>query len=160
MTGIGGFLQEFLYGYTGLRSARAVHLAPSITGQLGGVVLTTCPGTVAVTVASAPGPPRVTLNRGRPSRCPRRPAPAPCSKAEPSPSPPGARISRPPPTRRGRGAAGGLVVATGRPGTGGGGRQPGHRLASPFTLPATLTVPLSGGSTRYGAFTVTVQRGA
>jgi trehalose/maltose hydrolase-like predicted phosphorylase len=39
-TGIGGFLQEFLYGYPGLRwSATAVDLAPSLTSQLGGVVL-------------------------------------------------------------------------------------------------------------------------
>ena len=39
-TGIGGFLQEFLYGYPGLRwSATAVDLAPSLTAQLGGVVL-------------------------------------------------------------------------------------------------------------------------
>jgi hypothetical protein len=39
-TGIGGFLQEFLYGYSGLRwSAAAVDLAPSLTGQLGGLVL-------------------------------------------------------------------------------------------------------------------------
>lgn len=40
MTGIGGFLQEFLYGYTGLRfEAADVRLAPSITSQLGGVTL-------------------------------------------------------------------------------------------------------------------------
>jgi trehalose/maltose hydrolase-like predicted phosphorylase len=39
-TGIGGFLQEFLYGYSGLRwSAAGVDLAPSLTAQLGGVVL-------------------------------------------------------------------------------------------------------------------------
>jgi trehalose/maltose hydrolase-like predicted phosphorylase len=39
-TGIGGFLQEFLYGYPGLRwSATAVDLAPSLTAQLRGVVL-------------------------------------------------------------------------------------------------------------------------
>jgi len=39
-TGIGGFLQEFLYGYPGLRwSAAGVDLAPSLTGQLGGEVL-------------------------------------------------------------------------------------------------------------------------
>jgi trehalose/maltose hydrolase-like predicted phosphorylase len=39
-TGIGGFLQEFLYGYSGLRwSATAVDLAPSLTSQLGGVTL-------------------------------------------------------------------------------------------------------------------------
>jgi len=40
MTGIGGFLQEFLYGYSGLRwDSNAVDLSPSITSQLGGVVL-------------------------------------------------------------------------------------------------------------------------
>jgi trehalose/maltose hydrolase-like predicted phosphorylase len=40
MTGIGGFLQEFLYGYSGMRfGPGAVTLAPSLTGQLGGVVL-------------------------------------------------------------------------------------------------------------------------
>jgi trehalose/maltose hydrolase-like predicted phosphorylase len=39
-TGIGGFLQEFLYGYAGLRfGTSSVKLAPSLTGQLGGVVL-------------------------------------------------------------------------------------------------------------------------
>ncbi len=40
MTGIGGFLQEFLYGYSGLRwQANAVHLAPSLTSQMSGIVL-------------------------------------------------------------------------------------------------------------------------
>ena len=40
MTGIGGFLQEFLYGYSGLRwDTAAVGLQPSLTSQLGGVVL-------------------------------------------------------------------------------------------------------------------------
>jgi trehalose/maltose hydrolase-like predicted phosphorylase len=40
MTGIGGFLQEFIYGYSGLRwNASAVQLAPSLTSQIGGVVL-------------------------------------------------------------------------------------------------------------------------
>ncbi|MGI8506654.1 MAG: glycosyl hydrolase family 65 protein [Solirubrobacteraceae bacterium] len=40
MTGIGGFLQEFLYGYSGMRlGAGSVALAPSLTSQLGGVVL-------------------------------------------------------------------------------------------------------------------------
>jgi trehalose/maltose hydrolase-like predicted phosphorylase len=38
MTGIGGFLQEFLYGYSGLRwQTGAVRIAPSLTGQLSGV---------------------------------------------------------------------------------------------------------------------------
>jgi trehalose/maltose hydrolase-like predicted phosphorylase len=40
MTGIGGFLQEFLYGYSGLRlDANAVRLDPSLTRQLPAVVL-------------------------------------------------------------------------------------------------------------------------
>ena len=40
MTGIGGFLQEFLYGYSGLRwGSSGVSLAPSLTKQLDGVVL-------------------------------------------------------------------------------------------------------------------------
>jgi trehalose/maltose hydrolase-like predicted phosphorylase len=39
-TGIGGFLQEFLYGYSGLRwSARSVQLSPSLTRQLRGIIL-------------------------------------------------------------------------------------------------------------------------
>jgi trehalose/maltose hydrolase-like predicted phosphorylase len=41
MTGIGGFLQEFLYGYSGLRwgTTGAVTLAPSLNAQLRGVTL-------------------------------------------------------------------------------------------------------------------------
>ena len=40
MTGIGGFLQEFLYGYSGLRwEAGDVRVAPSLTSQLSGIVL-------------------------------------------------------------------------------------------------------------------------
>ncbi len=40
MTGIGGFLQEFLYGYSGMRwDQQAVSLDPSLTSQLSGVTL-------------------------------------------------------------------------------------------------------------------------
>jgi hypothetical protein len=40
MTGIGGFLQEFLYGYSGLRwESGDVRLAPSLNAQLRGMVL-------------------------------------------------------------------------------------------------------------------------
>jgi trehalose/maltose hydrolase-like predicted phosphorylase len=40
MTGIGGFLQEFLYGYSGLRWERgAVRLSPGLSGPLTGVTL-------------------------------------------------------------------------------------------------------------------------
>ena len=40
MTGIGGFLQEFLYGYSGMRwDSGNVALNPSLNGQIGGIVL-------------------------------------------------------------------------------------------------------------------------
>jgi trehalose/maltose hydrolase-like predicted phosphorylase len=40
MTGIGGFMQEFLYGYSGFRWGSAgVRLDPSLTSQIGGIVL-------------------------------------------------------------------------------------------------------------------------
>ena len=40
MTGIGGFLQEFLYGYSGMRwNSNNVALNPSLNGQIGGIVL-------------------------------------------------------------------------------------------------------------------------
>ena len=68
MTGIGGFLQEFLYGYSGLRlRSDSVFLAPSLTGQLGGVVLhdVSWHGRV-FTVAIRRGATTVTLNSGAP----------------------------------------------------------------------------------------------
>ena len=40
MTGIGGFLQEFLYGFSGMRwQAGNLHLAPSLSGSLGTITL-------------------------------------------------------------------------------------------------------------------------
>ena len=40
MTGIGGFLQEFLYGYSGMRwNSDSVGLSPSLSSQIGGIVL-------------------------------------------------------------------------------------------------------------------------
>jgi Glycosyl hydrolase family 65, C-terminal domain len=40
MTGIGGFLQEFLYGYSGMRwGADSVQLNPSLNAEIGGIVL-------------------------------------------------------------------------------------------------------------------------
>src|SRR5436305_4874151 len=40
MTGIGGFLQEFLYGYSGMRwNPGSVHLDPSLSGHVSGIVL-------------------------------------------------------------------------------------------------------------------------
>lgn len=66
MTGIGGFLQEFLYGYSGLRwSSQAVELSPSLTGQLRGIVLhgLSWHGR-RFTMAIGPRTTTVTLNRG------------------------------------------------------------------------------------------------
>jgi trehalose/maltose hydrolase-like predicted phosphorylase len=40
MTGIGGFLQEFLYGYSGMRwNSASVGLNPTLSAQIGGIVL-------------------------------------------------------------------------------------------------------------------------
>lgn len=66
MTGIGGFLQEFLYGYSGLRwNADSVSLAPSLTSQLRGVVLhgLAWHGT-RFTVSVGPDTTRVTTDSG------------------------------------------------------------------------------------------------
>jgi trehalose/maltose hydrolase-like predicted phosphorylase len=87
MTGIGGFLQEFLYGYSGLRwGTGAVTLAPSLNAQLSGVTLrnlqwrgrtfTVSVGPRTTTVALTGGPSlplmtpagRRTVNAGHPVR--------------------------------------------------------------------------------------------
>ena len=66
MTGIGGFLQEFLYGYSGLRwNAGAVHLSPGLTSQVGGIVLRNLSWHGRrFTVAIGPRTTTVTLNHG------------------------------------------------------------------------------------------------
>jgi trehalose/maltose hydrolase-like predicted phosphorylase len=66
MTGIGGFLQEFLYGYSGLRfNAHSLQLDPSLTSQLGGVVLHRLSWRGRrFTVAIGPAKTTVTLNSG------------------------------------------------------------------------------------------------
>jgi trehalose/maltose hydrolase-like predicted phosphorylase len=68
MTGIGGFLQEFLYGYSGLRwQPTALHLDPSLTSQLRGLVLRglTWRGR-RLTISIGRRTTTVTLNSGRP----------------------------------------------------------------------------------------------
>lgn len=78
-TGIGGFLQEFLYGYPGLRwLASSDQLDPSLTSQIGGIVVRNLAwhgsrftiaigqATTTVSVLSGPALP--------PSRAQRRPA--------------------------------------------------------------------------------------
>jgi trehalose/maltose hydrolase-like predicted phosphorylase len=68
MTGIGGFLQEFLYGYSGLRWQRsAVELDPILAGGMRGVVLHRLAWHGRrFTVAIGPKGTRVTLDSGRP----------------------------------------------------------------------------------------------
>lgn len=68
MTGIGGFLQEFLYGYSGLRwNPTNVRLDPSLTGQLAEIVLRglTWRGR-SFTVSIGKRTTTVTLDSGRP----------------------------------------------------------------------------------------------
>ena len=147
MTGIGGFLQEFLYGYPGMRfTATGVQLSPSLTSQLAGIVLHDLVWqgrrfTVAVGLKTT----RVTLQRGKPLpiQTPAgrlmvtRPRPARiatrrpdleqtsdavrCGQAAASSSVPGA-----PP----------LAGVDGSPATG----------WEPTSLPAALTAPLDGGA--------------
>ena len=69
MTGIGGFLQEFLYGYSGLRfEAGDVRLAPSLTASSAAWCCTTSPGAAACSPISV-GRTRttVTLTQRRPA---------------------------------------------------------------------------------------------
>jgi hypothetical protein len=158
MTGIGGFLQEFIYGYSGLRwNAKAVQLAPSLTGQLGALVLhglswhgrrfTVAIGqhTTSITLTSGPAMP-VTTATGHhevqgggtltiPTRRPDMTATADaarCGHATASSSEP---------------AAPALAAVDGSPATD----------WQPLSVPATLTVPLSHGPRTVG--TVTVQWG-
>ncbi|MBV8431489.1 MAG: hypothetical protein JO244_10025, partial [Solirubrobacterales bacterium] len=145
MTGIGGFLQEFLYGYSGLRfGSSSVALAPSLSGQLSGIVLNDLAwqgrtfnlsiGRSRTTVTLLTGPPLpLTTPAGRRSVTPgesvsvptARPQQAPtrdlvrCGAATASSAVPGA-----PP----------LAAVDGSPATD----------WSPVKLPATLTVPVAG----------------
>ena len=147
MTGIGGFLQEFLYGYSGLRWApNAIELAPSLTSQLAGVVLhdVSWHGR-SLTISIGLNTTAVTLNRGA---------------AVTISTPLGERTLR---------AGGTLTVPTRRPdliptrdwvrcaNASASSAQPGApALAAvdgspatdwqPASLPATFTVPLRGGS--------------
>ena len=145
MTGIGGFLQEFLYGYSGMRfGAGSVTLAPSLTGQLGGVVLHDVSWRRRrFEVTIKPSATTVTLTGG---------APLPIS------TPNGRRMVR---------AGHGVTLATARPDLAATGNRircaPAYASSSipgapalaavdgsaatgwePVSLPATLTVPIPG----------------
>jgi trehalose/maltose hydrolase-like predicted phosphorylase len=146
MTGIGGFLQEFLYGYSGLRfSSNTVQLAPSLTGQLAGMVLhdltwhgrrftvTIGQRTTSVTLNSGAALPlkinthvrnigigqTLTVATGRPDLSSTNDAVR-CGKASATTSQPGAPA---------------LAAVDGSPATD----------WEPVTLPGTLTVSLPGG---------------
>ncbi len=155
MTGIGGFLQEFLYGYTGLRwSAHGVQLNPSLSGQLGGLVLhglrwhgrrfTVRVGPYTTTVALVQGAPLpvivagatriarinrpVVLRTRRPDLFPTRDAVR-CAAASASSAQPGAPA---------------LAAVDGSPATD----------WQPVSLPATLTVPMPGAGASLSSATL------
>ncbi|MBV8991319.1 MAG: discoidin domain-containing protein [Solirubrobacterales bacterium] len=147
MTGIGGFLQEFLYGYSGLRWNPAnISLAPVLTSQLGGIVLHNLAwrgrrfeisiGASTTTLRLIEGAPLAvrtpsgirTVSTGAPLRInTRRPDLKPtadlvrCANASASSS----QIGAPP-----------LAAVDGSPATD----------WQPVALPATLTAPIAGGS--------------
>ena len=146
MTGIGGFLQEFLYGYSGMRwGADIVALDPSLNSQIGGIVLHNLQWrgrtfTVAIGQQHDHGQAaewraaagqhargrRRSLRDGRPRCATRRPAPdltAPATR----PVQPGHREQRP----------------TGRAGAGRRRRQPGDRLGARL-VHSTLTARFAG----------------
>ena len=143
MTGIGGFLQEFLYGYSGLRwNATAVQLDPSLTSQLGGVVLhdlswrgrrftvSIGPRTTTVTLNHGPAMPVTVRGHRRSVR-----AGAPADDRHPPPGPdPDRRCG---PLRR----RVGLERAARRPPLAAVDGSPATDW-QPTSLPATLTVPL------------------
>jgi trehalose/maltose hydrolase-like predicted phosphorylase len=149
MTGIGGFLQEFIYGYSGLRwNANAVQLSPSLTGQIGGLVLNGLswrgrrftvsigPGRTVIRLSRGPAMPVVVGGRRRKVRAGRGLSVATrrtdrvrttdlvsCTRATASTAQPGA-----PP----------LAAVDGSAATD----------WQPTSLPATLTVPVRRGSRR------------
>lgn len=67
-TGIGGFLQEFLYGFTGFRwNSDAVHLSPTLPPQIPGITVQDLAWHGRrFTVAIGPQVTRITLNSGAP----------------------------------------------------------------------------------------------
>ena len=145
MTGIGGFLQEFLYGYSGLRWLPAsVQLHPSLTGQLGGIVLHNLSWRGRVfTVSIGHGSTTVTVNSGRnlvlstPSGTRRLSAGhslvLPTARPDSSPSTDVVRCARASATSTQAGAPP-LAAVDGSPVTD----------WQPASVPATLTLPIAG----------------
>jgi trehalose/maltose hydrolase-like predicted phosphorylase len=158
MTGIGGFLQEFIYGYSGLRfQSSAVQVAPLLTRQIGGIVLHDLswhgrrftlaigPKTTSITLVNGAAMPVATSSGSRevvpgqpltlPTRRPDLVATTDavrCGDASASSSQPGAPA---------------LAAVDGSPATG----------WQPQSVPATLSVPIAQGPRSIS--TVTLQWG-
>ena len=144
MTGIGGFLQEFLYGYSGLRwGTGAVTLAPSLNGQLRGVTLrnlqwrgrtfTVSVGDRTTTVTLSHGP---ALPLATPARTPdgqRRALAARCTTARPDLTPTTDAVR-----------CGGASATSALPGAPALAAVDGSPATDwqPVSLPATLTAPI------------------
>jgi trehalose/maltose hydrolase-like predicted phosphorylase len=145
MTGTGGFLQEFLYGYSGLRwQGSTVHLSPALSGPITGVTLRDLSWhgrtfTVAVHRDRA----TVTLHSGAPL-----PVSTPAGNATVRTGHPltisthGATVSKPDTDPLLCGHAGGSNTAPGAPALA---AVDGSSATDwqPATLPATLTAPVT-----------------
>ena len=133
MTGIGGFLQEFLYGYSGMRwNSANVGLDPTLNSQIGGIVLHAVQWRGRV-FQIAIGPQRTTvtlLERSAASGRRRRAGLRTVRRGHPLTL----ATRRPDLTATGDLVRCGRVAATqlgpGRAGARRGRRQPGHRLAA------------------------------
>jgi len=145
MTGIGGFLQEFLYGYSGLRwTPQGVRLDPSLSAQLRGVTLrglswrgrrfTVAIGlnTTTVRLTSGAALP-VIIPAGRRTVTARRPLTLATRRPDLRPTPDAVRCARAVASSAQPGAPA-LAAVDGSPAT----------AWQPSSLPATLTAPVRG----------------
>ena len=144
MTGIGGFLQEFLYGYSGMRwQPGALRLAPSLSGSISGVTLHDLHWRGRVfTLAIARGHATVTLQSG-----PALPLTTPGGRATVHAGHPTTIRSRATSTANGSdalscGAARASSTALGAPALAAVDGSPATDW-QPSALPATLTAPLA-----------------
>ena len=146
-TGIGGFLQEFLYGYSGLRwSSTGVELDPSLTSRIGAIVLHALAWHGRrFTLAIGQKTTKVTLQSGQPLpvRVPfgvrlvtkERPLTLPTRRPDLAPSHDAIRCGRASASSSQAGAPALAAVDASR-----------ATDWQPTSLPATLTVPVARGS--------------
>ncbi len=138
MTGIGGFLQEYLYGYPGLRwQPSGIRLAPSLTRQIGGITLhdVSYRGRV-FTIAIGPRTTTLTLQSGPPltvnGRTVTRSITVETARPDAAPTTDAVRCRNPTATSNEAGAVP-LAAVDGSPATG----------WQPLGLPATFTTSLT-----------------